>query len=338
MTDCNTILLSLDASCVKELNHKLRILLALDSILCLYIVALVGITIYKHKTRSFTFKLLLLLTLGVVCSVAEMTLLMIFLNHFKEVNKKLIAVLLGLLTYFVNVCGGLVYWVFSVKFWSIAFKIELAIQEKDTQQYNKPISALFFGGIAVIIVSGGITADWQAEVLLGKDSSLLFGFSIIFYLIMIVSCAVIFDALCRLARTKVQNKTISTQAVVFFSLCYAIELVGVIMQISSLSLVGLKIITFGYWVGVFLLATILYLIGIASIAAEDDSDAQLALQDSSDLLSEDQPEADSQFGPGNKEDEDVTVKVESRNSQNRGTLKLPRTEMQMVGVIMRNDS
>lgn len=47
---------------------------------------------------------------------------------------------------------AIIYWIFSLKYWSIALKIELAIQEQEVTQKDKLIAYLLFGGIGVLSV------------------------------------------------------------------------------------------------------------------------------------------------------------------------------------------
>ena len=131
-----------------------------------------------------------------------------------------------------QVSSSLVYWIFSTKFWSIALKIELAIEEKDIQRYNRLISVLLFGGIAFILVSDGLTVAPLIQYLKGKEpDNWLVALSQIYYLPPFLGFGFLIDALRRLARTKVQNKTISTTTVFFFSLAYVVEVVGLILNL-----------------------------------------------------------------------------------------------------------
>ena len=52
--------------------------------------------------------------------------------------------------YFSTVSGAVAYWIFAVKYWSIATKIELALEEKDTTMRNSFTNWLLFGGIVLI--------------------------------------------------------------------------------------------------------------------------------------------------------------------------------------------
>ena len=45
-----------------------------------------------------------------------------------------------------------VSWVFTIKYWSIAYKIELALEEQAITKNNSLISVFLYGGIGAIVV------------------------------------------------------------------------------------------------------------------------------------------------------------------------------------------
>ena len=61
-------------------------------------------------------------------------------------------VFLGAVVYISTASGALVYWIFAVKYWSIAIKIELAIEDQDIKKKNQVIGLVMFGGIFLISV------------------------------------------------------------------------------------------------------------------------------------------------------------------------------------------
>ena len=49
-------------------------------------------------------------------------------------------------------CSFSAYWIFAVKYWSIAIKFELAVDEQDINKRNKLTSGLLFGGGVIIAI------------------------------------------------------------------------------------------------------------------------------------------------------------------------------------------
>ena len=87
-----------------------------------------------------------------------------------------------------------------------------------------------------------------------------------------VSCGFLFDSLRRLTKTKVENKTISTGAVAIFVLAFVIEMFGCISFVLPFYIkdFSLYLITIGYSMGILLLTTIIFLIGISSVQTEKE--------------------------------------------------------------------
>ena len=96
----------------------------------------------------------------------------------------------------------------------------------------------------------------------------------VFYGVTTIQCCVLADALRRLAKTKIKNKTISGGAVVVYGLASTLEIIGlfVIYSRNDKLIVNYIVVGVAYFLGVSLVGTILYLIGISSIAdnAEDN--------------------------------------------------------------------
>ena len=51
--------------------------------------------------------------------------------------------------YVVSVTMGM-FWIFALKYWSVALKFELAENEEDITKRNNLVNALLFGGLVLI--------------------------------------------------------------------------------------------------------------------------------------------------------------------------------------------
>ena len=90
----------------------------------------------------------------------------------------------------------------------------------------------------------------------------------VFYSVTTLQCCVLADALRRLARTKIKNKTISGGAVIVYGIASTLEIIGlfVIYSRDDKLFVNYIVVGVAYFLGVSLVGSILYLIGISSIA------------------------------------------------------------------------
>ena len=123
-------------------------------------------------------------------------------------------------------------WVFAIKYWSIATKIELAINEEDIGSKNKLIGLLMYGGLATITVATGVLGvrtyiyvrnDFkQAQSPYNYDAYILIAAALL-------ECLFLVSALLKFSRTQVENYTISKRLV--YSLCfvYSFQFVGQLM-------------------------------------------------------------------------------------------------------------
>jgi hypothetical protein len=50
-----------------------------------------------------------------------------------------------------------VNWIFGVKYWSIALKFELAMNEEDISKKNRLVSCVLFGGLAFMTICAGLS-------------------------------------------------------------------------------------------------------------------------------------------------------------------------------------
>jgi len=176
---------------------------------------------------------------------------------------------------------------FAVKYWSIAVKIELAVDEQDINKRNKLISGLLFGGGVIIAVST-VFASIGANQALKQGSSSTWIDLFVYTFIATWFCPffLLMDSFRRLYRTKITNKAISVKMVLALALAFLLDIVGNFVHFlgsENVELISFILVTVGIVFSAALLATILYFIGIASIESNDVADFE-------EILNEDRPE------------------------------------------------
>jgi hypothetical protein len=94
------------------------------------------------------------------------------------------------------VSSYVVHWMFAMKYWSIAHKLELMKREEDPDKHNTCYMVLFLIGIVLNTISGclsGIYAPFLRPIA-EKDVSIA---TAVFVLPLILSCLFLFDAFSR---------------------------------------------------------------------------------------------------------------------------------------------
>ena len=101
--------------------------------LLVYLLTLIAVSIFKHKVSGFTIYLLIMLTICLSCNLIPFAAVVWIIETQRKVtaNVNVIKFFAGLTIYIGVASGSLVYWIFSIKYWSIALKIEFAIEEQD---------------------------------------------------------------------------------------------------------------------------------------------------------------------------------------------------------------
>ena len=178
-------------------------------------------------------------------------------------------------SYFLCVSAVVVYWVFSIKYWSIAVKIELAVLEKDITERNRLINWLLFGGITLLSLLC-VSPTLQVVFLFTKPPAATYKclkwLTIVLFIGFLLSACFLVDALRRLSKIKVENKTISNKMVVCFGLSVLLELIGTFsFFVGKNDNIDRNVILVcvGFFFGVSLMATILFLIGISTVEDQD---------------------------------------------------------------------
>lgn len=105
--------------------------------------------------------------------------------------------------------------------------------------------------------------------------------SYLFDLLLVVNICIILDALRRIARIRLQNKTISTSAVVVFSLMYVAAVIGIVLLQFVWFQSAAIAVEISYAIGMAVLGTILFKIGTQSIFIADAADDFLTTLDTS---------------------------------------------------------
>jgi len=169
--------------------------------------------------------------------------------------------------YVVSVTLG-IFWIFALKYWSVALKFELAVNEEDITKRNNLVNALLFGGLVLI---SGLAITFFALVIVELNTFTTFkSTDIVFYLYCFCSFLPFFfyiDAIRRIKRTKIQNSTISLPTVVILSIAMIAEVIGTSLAVifSQLNIWVFLGTVLSYIVAFGVLGFILFRIGILAV-------------------------------------------------------------------------
>ena len=136
----------------------------------LYLTALNFLSVCKFKATGFTLYLLLGIELVMIAVFTQGILLLLVSQlidensstaHIDQLQQELYPLLYAywLLDFVALSVGPCIFWIFSTKYWSVALKFELVVQEKDINESSKLVNTILYGGIILfIIVQAAITA------------------------------------------------------------------------------------------------------------------------------------------------------------------------------------
>ena len=130
--------------------------IAVPSFLFIFITTVIGITTLKYKNYTFTLKLLVALDVGAGCAVINYSLILSEVKRqvagtlSSQPTKITYALFTAFFFFIAEASLYAVLWIFVVKYWSIATKIELAIKEIDVNSKNKLVTSLMICGLIVL--------------------------------------------------------------------------------------------------------------------------------------------------------------------------------------------
>ena len=136
----------------------------------LYLTVLNFLSVCKYKVTGFTLHLLLGIELVMIASFTQGILLLRMselingdasAEHIDSLQQELypFAYAFWLLNFVVLSVGPCIFWIFSTKYWSVALKFELVVQEKDINSNSKLVTTLLVGGLIFLtILPATITA------------------------------------------------------------------------------------------------------------------------------------------------------------------------------------
>ena len=155
MSDCSVAPATIDnsAACLDRYRKVSTINTVYSIILLVYILILITLSIFKHKASGFTLNLLILLGVNLSSNMAYYILAYRTLKNWSTVSKGSALFFLFLLNFVFYTTQAFVYWIFTVKYWGISLKIELAIQEQDVTKRNKFINWILIGGLVVYFLT-----------------------------------------------------------------------------------------------------------------------------------------------------------------------------------------
>ena len=101
--------------------------------LLFYLLTIIGVSVFKHKVGGFTLYLLIMLTVCIAFNMITLITILWIIEAKPSItaNFNVIKFFVALIIYISVINGSLVYWIFAIKYWSVALKIELAIEEQD---------------------------------------------------------------------------------------------------------------------------------------------------------------------------------------------------------------
>ena len=136
----------------------------------LYLTVLNFLSVCKYKVTGFTLHLLLGIELVMIAVFTQQILLFrvselingdTSVEHIDSLKQELYPFVYAywLLGFVVLSVGPCIFWIFSTKYWSVALKFELVVQEKDINSNSKLVTTLLVGGLIFLtILPATITA------------------------------------------------------------------------------------------------------------------------------------------------------------------------------------
>ena len=203
-----------------------------ETVLFVFVTALIGVSIFKYKNYGFTLKLLIVLDFGLACLVVFQFLNFVLYLNLGDQTQSSKTIYVSCITgsYFVSsVSLSAILWVYALKYWSIATKIELAIREVDINSENKLIGFLMFGGLAIIVVAIGFSSIVVYRYFDPESAFQWSYYDLAVYVLLgfiALECFLLIDALRKFSRTQVENKTISSKMVYALCCVYSMQLIG----------------------------------------------------------------------------------------------------------------
>lgn len=129
--------------------------IAFSSLLLIFILSLLVLTSCKHKVYGFTFHLLVCLAAVTAMTLGQGFLLLDYLDKGGNESEAYVDGFC-VLAYFSTAGCALIYWIFAIKYWSIAKKLELIYKDEDMNKNNTFICVVMFAGIALILMATGV--------------------------------------------------------------------------------------------------------------------------------------------------------------------------------------
>ena len=127
-----------------------------------------------------------------------------------------------------EVCSDVVHWIFAMKYWSLACKMELINRNEDPDKHNSLYMAIFVAGIVLNTVAGLVMSI--NPTFLDKDNQKVVSIiTAVLVLPLIVSCLFLADAFRRFKNIKKADQVINKKQVFALSCAFGSFTFGIIL-------------------------------------------------------------------------------------------------------------
>lgn len=261
---------------------------------------LIAISVKENRCSTFIFKLQCLLAMIPVLLISETALLSkmislaIQIDDSTQQNKAVLVLELVrysksfvALNFCANLLALLVFWLFAVKYWIVAKKLELFRQEIRFESKIKYFSRILFGGAAAIVIFS--LAALIPEFILFTQIGINAAIPTIAVCVVTLFISIIFliDGFRRMNKVLTEGECINRKLVILISLTYLLIAVYYVVVIANTSLTLNQFINQGYYLVVVYvtatttLATVVYKLGV--------DQAEITSQEQFEMLVEDDP-------------------------------------------------
>jgi hypothetical protein len=147
-------------------NKKVRLAsLCIYGVMLIYLSTIIYFTLFKYKVYGFTLKLLVGLEIAVTALLIAVVLTFKYEDILdrsflpsptnNSVQKLVHNVEYGFLAlHFVSTTLAIgIFWVFALKYWSVALKFELVVNEEEITSKSRLVDAMMLGGLIILTVA-----------------------------------------------------------------------------------------------------------------------------------------------------------------------------------------
>ena len=139
--------------------------LCIYSAMLIYLTTFIFLTVFKYKVKGFTLRLLVGLEIAVIALLTgvivnyfyedKLTLHYVPNSEDKVAQRQFNNLEWGYLAlHFISTTISIgIFWVFALKYWSVALKFELVVNEQEITSKTRLVDAIMLGGLIILVVA-----------------------------------------------------------------------------------------------------------------------------------------------------------------------------------------